>query len=96
MARRFIGAIIVTLFVLLLLKVTVASGLVVWVAELLKTHPSMMSATVPKGDLGIALLFWAEAQLKLGEKTKDSWESFWGFVVALLGVYLIVSWFFGW
>lgn len=96
MARRFFGAVTVTLFVLVLLNVVAASGIVGWVAELLKTHPSMMSATVSQGDLGIVLLFWAEAQLKLGEKTKDSWESFGGFVLALFGLYLIVTWFFGW
>ena len=73
-----------------------ATVLIEWLDKLFEDNPAMMTATVSQAELGFALFLLAEAQLELGEKTKDRCASFIGIVSALAGVYVLVSWFFGW
>ena len=73
-----------------------ATVLIEWLDKLFEDNPAMMTATVSQADLGFVLFLLAEAQLELGEKTKDRCVSFIGIVSALAGVYVLVSWFFGW
>lgn len=100
MARAVIFLLICTLigaFVAVIpFKVIEVTGLIEWLDKLFKDNPAMMTATVSQAELGFALFLLAEAQLELGEKTKDRCASFIGIVSALAGVYVLVSWFFGW
>ena len=77
-------------------EVIEATEFIEWLDKLFEDNPAMMTATVSQAELGFALFLLAEAQLELGENTKDRCASFIGIVSALAGVYVLVSWFFGW